>query len=298
MDRRQKEIADFLRSRRARLKPADAGLPSGIRRRTPGLRREEVAELAGIGTGWYTFVEQGRDVRPSEGALRRIAKALQLDPTEERYLLRLALESAWAKCDEEVVPPELSGAIRAMKAPAVVFGRAWDVLDYNEAANAVFDYPYLPSQNLLRLVFSPEFRVFYSNWEQRARQLVGTFRAQNAACLHDPKVASVVDDLESSCPQFRDWWGEQTVREENSGHWTGDHPFAGRLQVNYTMLGVLDSPGLLLDVCYCDGEETCSRCAELTRQLRSGQRGAHHNLWTALSAKVRGHLRNGCALSV
>jgi transcriptional regulator with XRE-family HTH domain len=297
MDRRQKELASFLRSRRERLKPADAGLPSGIRRRTPGLRREEVAELAGIGTGWYTFLEQGRDVRPSEGALRRIAKALQLDPTEQRYLLRLALEPSPWMHDEDVVTPELECAIETVKGLALVLGRGWELLGYNEVANAVFDIPYLPDRNWLRLLFTPEFHSFYPNWEQRARHLVGAFRAQHATCLRDPRVAALVGNLEESCPQFRAWWAEQAVREENCGHFTCDHPFVGRLQFRFVLLGVLDNPCLRLDVCFPDGEESKRRLDELIRQRREGQHGPEHNLWTALALRVRGsqngHTTNG-----
>jgi transcriptional regulator with XRE-family HTH domain len=105
MARRRPDLAEFLRSRRQRLTPTAAGLPSGRRRKTPGLRREEVAELAGIGSGWYTFLEQGRDVRPSEGALFRIARALKLNRSERKYLLNLALESPPRSSAEEVIPP-------------------------------------------------------------------------------------------------------------------------------------------------------------------------------------------------
>jgi transcriptional regulator with XRE-family HTH domain len=295
MDRRQRELADFLRSKRERLKPAAAGLPSGMRRRTPGLRREEVAELAGIGTGWYTFLEQGRDVRPSEGALRRISRALQLDGAEQRYLLRVALEPTLSVRGPEVVVPELASVVQSMQTPAMVLGRAWDVLDCNEAANAVFDFRHLPDLNYLRLTFTPEFHSFHANWEHTARQLVGAFRAQNAASLRDPKVAYLVDDLEEHCPQFRHYWAEQTVREENSGHWTCDHPFVGRLRFTFVMLGVLDSPGLVAKLYSCACEETRRRLDELTHQLRAGERGPDHNLWTALAAKVHGHARKGCA---
>jgi transcriptional regulator with XRE-family HTH domain len=295
MDRRQRELADFLRSKRERLKPAAAGLPSGMRRRTPGLRREEVAELAGIGTGWYTFLEQGRDVRPSEGVLRRIGKALQLDGAERRYLLRLGLEPAPSAPGPEMVVPELACVIRSMTTPAIVLGRAWDVLDCNEAANALFDFRYLPCRNYLRLTFTPEFRSFHANWEQTVRQLVGAFRAQHAASLRDPRIVDLVDDLEEHCPQFRHYWGEQTVREENSGHWTCDHPSVGRLRFNFVMLGVLDSPGLVVKLYSPGCEETRRRLDELTHQLRAGERSPAHNLWSALAARIRGPARNGCA---
>jgi transcriptional regulator with XRE-family HTH domain len=254
-----------------------------------------VAELAGIGASWYTYLEQGRDVRPSEGALRRIARALQLDPTEQRYLLRLALESGERTGDRKVVSGELRTILQDLAGPVLVLSRSWETLYYNEAANALFDFPHLPHNNLLRLIFTPEFRALYTNWEQRAKQLIGIFRLQNAMSLRDPGVSEVVEDLERS-PEFGDYWRAQTVREENSGHTTLDHPFAGRLQLNYTMLGVLDSPGLLVELCYCDGEESRRRLADLVRQVRSGERSPDHNLWSALAAKVRGQARYGRVL--
>lgn len=292
MDRGRKELALFLQSRRQRLKPADAGLPSGRRRRTPGLRREEVAELAGIGASWYTFLEQGRDVRPSEGALRRIAKALQLDPAEQRYLLRLGLEPGERTREQRGVPGELVAILESLHEPAAVMSRAWDVVYSNEAANALYDFPCIPHGNLLRLIFHPEFRALYANWEQRARQLIGTFRLQNAASLRDVRVMEVLEELERS-PEFGDYWRAQTVREENSGHVTMDHPFVGRLQLNYTMLGVLDCPGLLVELCFSDGEESRRRLAELVRQVRDGEHSPDHNLLTALASKVQWKARYG-----
>jgi transcriptional regulator with XRE-family HTH domain len=287
MDRRQKELAQFLRSRRERLKPAAAGLPSGRRRRTPGLRREEVAELAGIGTGWYTFLEQGRDVRPSEGALRRIAGALQLDRAEKKYLLDLALECVPSSRGDEVVPPVLRRVVRSTTGPALILGQRWDLLDWNEGANAVWDLDYIRDRNVLRSCFTPEARALYPNWACRARQLVTVFRALNAARLRDPWILSVVDGLRERSSDFRVFWAEQSVSEENSGHVTLDHPFVGRLQFNFAILSPRDNPSLGVDVFSCDGDETSNRLRELIRQLREGERGPMHNVWTALAPGTR-----------
>jgi transcriptional regulator with XRE-family HTH domain len=285
--RRKKELGQFLRSRRERLTPGTAGLPSGQRRRTPGLRREEVAELAGIGTGWYTFLEQGRDVRPSEGALRRIAGALQLDHAEKKFLLDLALESAPRSRGPEFVPPVLRRVIRSTTGPALIIGQRWDLLDFNEAANAVWDFDYMRDRNVLRTCFTPEARALYPNWAYRARQLVAMFRAQIPSLLRDPWVLSVVDGLRESSPEFRAFWAEQSVSEENSGHVTLDHPFVGRLRFDFAILSPRDSPSLGVDVFSCDGDETHNRLGELIRQLREGERGPTHNVWTALAAGTR-----------
>jgi transcriptional regulator with XRE-family HTH domain len=293
MDRRQKAVAEFLRSRRERLKPADVGLHSGVRRRTPGLRREEVAALAGIGTGWYTFLEQGRDVQPSEAALLRIAGALRLDPAEERYLLKLAFNPTSCPRAQEVVQPELSRAIRSVGTPAMVLGCAWDVLGHNEALDAMYDVRFLPYRNHLRLMFTPEFRLLCVDWELRARQFVGAFR--DIASPEDPRVSEVVNDLLDSSAEFRAWWAEQGVREENSGSFALDHPFVGRLKFDFVMLGLLDSPGMTMRLYSCADEKTQHGLDELTRQLRRGERSPQHNLWTALAARVRSHACNGHA---
>jgi transcriptional regulator with XRE-family HTH domain len=286
MDRRLKELAAFLRSRRERLTPVAAGLPSGQRRRTPGLRREEVAELAGIGTGWYTFLEQGRDVRPSEGALRRIAHALQLDPAEKKYLSDLALESAPRTRGEEMITPLLRGVVTRMAYPALILGQRWDLLEYNQAANAVFDLDYVPDRNFLRLAFTDEVRVLCPNWECAARQCVNAFRADNACFLRDPWITSVVDQLTRDSPEFRAWWTEQAVCEMNSGHVTLDHPFVGRLELEFAMLQPRDSPNLTVRVYDSRDKETRTRIDELIRQHRSSERSSSHNAWSALGARA------------
>jgi transcriptional regulator with XRE-family HTH domain len=269
------------------LSPSAAGLPRGVRRRTRGLRREEVAELAGIGTGWYTFLEQGRDVRPSEGAVRRIARALQLDDAEKRYLLNLALESAPRGRGEEAITPVLRNVMSAgIACPAFVVGQRWDLLDYNELANAVFDFEHIPDRNLLRGTFTPEARLFHVYWEQMARQSVATFRARNARLLRDPWILGIIDELERLSPEFRAWWSEQAVSEMYSGHSTYDHPFVGRLQFDYTLLEPADSRNLTLQVCSADGVETEHRLAELVRQARRGEHDEAHNIHTVLAART------------
>jgi transcriptional regulator with XRE-family HTH domain len=287
MDRRQSDLAQFLRSRRERLTPRDAGLPSGSRRKTPGLRREEVAELAGIGSGWYTFLEQGRDVRPSEGALLRIARALKLNRAEKKYLLSVALEAAPRCRAEEVVTPVVHFvATRALMSPAGILGHRWDLLEYNPAANAVFDFDFAPVHNMLRLYFIPEARVFLPNWEHAARQIVSEFRASNAKFLRDPWFKSLVDELKADSQEFSAWWAEQIVSEGYSGHLTCNHPFVGHLEFEYTSLQPRDSPNLTVRFFEPCDKGTRERVEELIRELQAGTRSSTHNLWTALRARL------------
>lgn len=285
MDRRQTDLGQFLRSRRERLTPNAVGLPSGQRRRTPGLRREEVAELAGIGSGWYTFLEQGRDVRPSEGAVRRISRALKLSQGEQKYLLALALGSGREPCAEEVVPAVLDSVLtRTLSSPAGILGQRWDLLRYNEIANAVFDFDHAPVRNMLRLYFTPAARALLPNWQHAARQIVSEFRASNAQFLGDERLTSLVDELKRQSAEFSVWWAAQPVSEGYSGHLTCDHPFVGRLAFEYTSLQPRDSPNLAMRVFEpCDGA-TRERIDRLIRLLRAGDRSSTHNVWTALGA--------------
>src|SRR5579871_2484710 len=174
-DGRRREFAAFLRSRRERLMPSDVGLPDGFRRRTPGLRREEVALIAGVGATWYTWLEQGRDVQPSEEVLNALAVALRLDPAERRHLFILAdrpAQQPLATGPESVPRPLVRMLKRMTDQPAYVLGRRWDVLAWNKAAVAVFgDFGRLEgdARNLIHLMFANEsHRRLLLDWEQLA----------------------------------------------------------------------------------------------------------------------------------
>jgi transcriptional regulator with XRE-family HTH domain len=249
------------------------------------LRREEVAELAGIGSGWYTFLEQGRDVQPSEEAVLRIARALQLNPAEKKYLLNLALESAPKARAEELVTPALCSIVtHSLASPAGIVGQRWDLLEYNLALNAVLDLDYLPVRNILRLYFRPEARVLLPNWQYAARQIVSEFRANNASLLRDPWIASLVDELKRDSLEFSAWWAEQVVSEGSSGHLTLSHPFVGHLEFEYTSLQARDSPNLTLRIFEACDKGSRQRLEELIHQLLAGERSSTHNVWTALRA--------------
>jgi transcriptional regulator with XRE-family HTH domain len=290
---RRRELAEFLRSKRKRLKPVAAGLHAGRRRLTPGLRREEVAELAGVGTTWYTWLEQARDIRPSEITLQRISRALQLRPVERKYLFSLALEHPRRTDREEVATPVLLSIVSGIRSPAFVFGQWWDLIAYNAAANALLDLDYDPVHNGLRHTFTPQARALYPHWPQYARLVVGLFRARNAGMLGHPAVVKLISELRQCSEHFRVWWAEQEVCDEMyGGHLTYQHPFVGRMSFEFELLEVLESPNLTLHVQVCDGAETCERLDELLRQQQNGQHTASHNLWTALAPLRNRPLRN------
>lgn len=279
---RRQALGDFLKTRRKRLQPTSTGLRSGRRRLTPGLRREEVAELAGIGTTWYTWLEQARDVRPSEITLNSIARALRLSSVERRYLLDLALERAPRARSDVMATPTLLSIVNGIPSPAAVLGPSWDILAYNVAANAVADLDYAPFRNWLRLMLTPQFRIFTRHWASMARQWVALFRAHNAGRLGDPAVQRLVSELTEQSPHFLKWWTEQEVSDEmNSGHLTYDHPFVGDLSFDFELLGVLENPDLLLYILVCSRDETRRRLEQLLRQERHGEHTPGHNVWTA-----------------
>jgi transcriptional regulator with XRE-family HTH domain len=283
---RRRELADFLRSRRRRLKSRTPSPHAGRRRLTSGLRREEVAERAGLGTTWYTWLEQARDIRASEVTLHRIARALQLTKAEERYFLDLALERAPRTLRDDVATPVLLSTVNGLCSPAMVIGQWWDIVAYNAAANALLDLDYAPDRNRLRNMFTAQARALYPHWANFARELVTQFRARNGSMLAHPAVVTLVSELRQRSERFRAFWAEQEVSSEmNSGRFTYDNPFVGRLTFQYEHLQVLESPSLTLLTQVCDGAETCRRFAELLRQQQKGEHNAAHNLWTALAPR-------------
>lgn len=252
---RRREAGDFLRSRRERLTPPDVGLPNGVRRRTPGLRREEVAILADVGTTWYTWLEQGRDVRPSSEVLSALAGALRLDPIERRHLF--VLHDRPAPELRPVGPERVDAPLRRMldsltSQPAYVLGRRWDVLAWNRAAEIVYG-PYGrlegDERNALHLVFvDPDHRRLLVDWEAVARASLAMFRADCARYAGNPDFERLVARLTRLSPEFARWWPKREVARPLAGQKRIDHPTAGRMLFEYSSLGVGDPPDMKLIV--------------------------------------------------
>lgn len=217
LDRNRAELADFLRSRRERISPQDVGLPSGARRRTPGLRREEVAALAGVGLSWYTWLEQGRDISVSASFLDNLSRTLKLDATERRHLFllahqRLPPEPGKTWC---VVPPLVHRLMADLPLrPAYVLNLRWDVLAWNAAADKVFGFSSFPVErrNLLWVLFTaPSMRALLDPWEDQALQILSSFRRDFVRAPLDPDIGALVKDLEKVDPDFRSWWRQQDI---------------------------------------------------------------------------------------
>jgi transcriptional regulator with XRE-family HTH domain len=253
-DSRRREFAAFLRSRRERLTPADVGLSEGFRRRTPGLRREEVALLAGVGATWYTWLEQGRDVRPSPEVLAALARALKLDAAERHHLFRYvtARRPSCEHPDQRLCQRRSSGCSTACAQPAYVLGRRWDVLAWNPAAVAVFgDYGSLGGdrRNIMHMVFAdPDHRKLLVDWDELARAVLAMFRSDSARYTGDPDFERLIACLRVESAEFRDWWDRHEVLRPITGHKRIDHPAVGPMLFEYTSLAVAEPPDMKLVV--------------------------------------------------
>jgi transcriptional regulator with XRE-family HTH domain len=255
IEARRRESGDFLRSRRERLAPASVGLPDGFRRRTPGLRREEVAMLAGVGTTWYTWLEQGRDVRPSPAVLTALADTLLLDAAERRHLF--ILNDRPPPETETTDPGQVSEPLRRMLAsltqqPAYVVGKRWDVLAWNRAAAMLFgDYGKLQGdeRNIMHLVFANgEHRKLLVDWETVARMSLAMFRSDNARYAGDPDFERLVATLKKTSPEFGQWWQRHEVLRPLIGHKRICHPEQGLMAFEHTSLTVSEHSDMRLVV--------------------------------------------------
>ncbi len=217
LERTRAELAEFLRSRRERISPEEVGLPAGSRRRTPGLRREEVAALAGVGLSWYTWLEQGRDISVSSNFLDNLSRALKLDATERRHLFLLAHQRLPAEPGRTwcVVPPLIHRLMADIPTrPAYVLNLRWDVLAWNTAADRVFGFSGIPAdrRNLLWMLFtSPDMQALFNPWREQALQILSSFRRDFVRATQDPEIAALVKDLAKVSPDFRDWWQQQDI---------------------------------------------------------------------------------------
>lgn len=251
---RRQALADFLRKRRASLAPADVGLPPGIRRRTPGLRREEVAQLANIGSSWYIWLEQGRDVHPSAQVLESLAQALRLTMNERRHLFLLAGQALppLSSPAEERVSQALQQVLDDLDpTPAYVMGRRLDYLAWNKAADALFSIsgaasPY--ERNLIwRLFTSPTMRK-WRHWEQIARGTLAEFRAASARYPGDSWFEELIEELKQISPEFCRWWPHHDAPDSLDGHKTIEHPTLGRLEFEHFNLQVLSNPDIRVTI--------------------------------------------------
>jgi transcriptional regulator with XRE-family HTH domain len=252
------EIREFLTSRRARVTPEQAGLTSYGARRVPGLRRSEVATLAGVSIEYYTRIERGNLTGVSESVLEALARALQLDDAERAHLFDLARTAgpttpARRRSPKPRVRPDVHWTIDAITgAAAFVFNGRLDILAANELGRALFSELYVnPARPVStpRFVFlDPSAREFYADWDRAAGETVAVLRAEAARDPDDRDLSDLVGELSTKSDEFRTLWAAHNVRLHNTGVKHLHHPVVGDLSLNYTGLEVAADPGLTIYV--------------------------------------------------
>jgi transcriptional regulator with XRE-family HTH domain len=249
-DPQRSELGDFLRSRREKLTPKSVGLPAGRRRRTPGLRREEVAERAGIGVDWYIRLEQGRSVSPSVTTIDALARALRLNKTEHAHLRALARDAGRRAFAPETVPDTIRRMVAGLNQPAYVTGRRWDILTWNAAADDIFAFSRLPEpdrNSLLLVLTNPDARrLFGATWADEAKRMVAQFRATHDLWAGDPAFLDLQHRLRQGCPEFADWWDTHDIRAPAAGQKQLIHPKMGAVRFEYAAFQANDDPALKL----------------------------------------------------
>ena len=248
------DLGAFLRAQRARLQPADVGLvpTAGERRRTPGLRREEVAELSGVSCTWYTWLEQGRPVVASAQVIDALARALRLDPDRHRHLRVLAgLSAPPVEPAPAAAMPRLQRLVdAALPSTGVVYNRYFDFVAWNAAYVRVRHDPEtmpVARRNLIwMLMTDTENRARMAGWEPAARAVLGQFRVSVGQRPDDPRFVELVAGLTEASPEFRQWWPDYPVREFKPATLAIDHPEVGRLNLEVHQLRPVEFPDLLL----------------------------------------------------
>ncbi len=273
---RANALGDYLRARRQQLRPDDVGLAAGTRRRVPGLRREEVAALAGISSAYYLRLEQGRDTRPSGQVVEALAEALRLDRNATEYLQRLASStgSRIAQSAAQTVAPRLCQLIDQIPFPAIVCNRYMDVLAVNPYARA-FTPGAAPGRNrMLGLFLDPASRKVFINWDEVTDIAVCEFR-EAAGDLDDPRLRALIDELSAGSARFRELWARADV-----GYSTGiihmRHAKVGELLLHRSRLVVPHSGGQLVMIYHAEPGSESAKALQALRPRSSHSSGTDH----------------------
>jgi transcriptional regulator with XRE-family HTH domain len=256
--KRRRELASFLRSRRERLAPIDVGLPPGYRRRTPGLRREEVAQIAGVGVTWYTWLEQGRPINTSAQVLEAVSRALQLDDSERSHLFRLAGVPDRSSGLVQACAPAVREIVDALHPyPALLMGPRYDVLAWNRAAASLMgDFSTLPARyrNIMWLLFTqPAWQELIVD-RDHAAYVVALFRATMAEHLGEATWVDLVNELCSASPAFAQLWARHDVAAATSRIMRFLHPTVGLVCFTTTSLRLSEPPGVRI-IAYTPADE-------------------------------------------
>ncbi|WCN37662.1 helix-turn-helix transcriptional regulator [Aneurinibacillus uraniidurans] len=275
---RYEALSAFLKSKRANINPQSVGLPMGSRRRTPGLRREEVAQIAGVSTTWYTWLEQGRDIKVSSSVLESIATALQLNNDERKYLFDLAIEvnpNVSKQVVQQIkIPPSLEKILSELKhCPTYITDRHFQIVGWNRAAAHVFlDFEQIPweQRNLIRLVFTrKELRSLAVNWEHFVKGFLAIFRAYYGQYVGDEWYNQFLEEMTNLHPEFQSLWQESQVSIAPEVQIEFRHAKAGKMLFNLTSLQVQGDMDLRCSV-YTPVEESSTEL-KLKRLMKKSE---------------------------
>ena len=298
---RRSELASFLRSRRERITPEDVGLPGGHRRRTAGLRREEVAQLAGVGVTWYTWLEQGRPIRASVQVLEAVARTLRLDPVERQHLFRLAEipDPAPAGAAGQLLSPEIRAILDQLgPMPANVVTERFDILAWNAAYATLFPPPADPvsastgpsntgrseRNSLLYCFTQPACCSAIENHAEQRAAMVAQLRAAYGRHVGDPAWTGFIRRMEAASPEFAAMWATQDVAQPASHAKVFRHPLFPRLAMTSTSLAVQAAPGTRL-VVYAPSDDATRRAME--QLVETGPPQPRFPCWPAHQVRAR-----------
>ena len=281
---RRTELAAFLRTRRERITPEDVGLPAGSRRRTAGLRREELAQLAGVGVTWYTWLEQGRRINASVQVLDAVAKTLRLDPTERAHLFRLADvpgAATIAACDDCPLPGEVQQILDALPFPASVVTERFDLLAWNRVYASLFprviSAPPDERNTLLSILTGPPCCSPVANQEVQCDAMVAQLRAAYGRHVGDPAWTHFIRRLEAESPAFARTWAAHDVAQPASYVKEFRHPGVGRITAASTSFAVQAVPGARM-VVYAPADKPSEKA--LARLAAGDQADARFPCWS------------------
>ncbi|MEA5077619.1 MAG: helix-turn-helix transcriptional regulator [Anaerolineaceae bacterium] len=252
-DNRYKELADFLKTRRQNISPEQVGLPKISNRRTPGLRREEVAQLSGVGLTWYTWLEQGRPIHVSASIVESLSRALLLDNSERKHLYLLANQPF--PCDlvgsENPIRPALLHFVESqMFCPSFITDLRWNIIKWNYAADLVFTnlaQTNAKERNIVRMIFTDQdYKKLSIDWSTNAKRLLANFRASCGEYIDDPWLTSFIEDLQRRSPDFLEWWSLHEIDDSHEIYNKLNHPTVGKLEFEVNNFTITDDPALRL----------------------------------------------------
>ncbi|SEH88189.1 Helix-turn-helix domain-containing protein [Mycolicibacterium rutilum] len=267
MSDKPNQLGEYLRARRGLVTPAAAGIPETGLRRVPGLRREEVAMLAGISADYYLRLERGRDRNPSIQVLESIARVLRLDEENTAYLVSLAADKprrTRRRPRTETVPPGMLKLLPQLTQPAFIEGRYFDVLAVNALATALSPRLAVGHNQLLDMFLDPEEIALHPDWDGTTECLISSLRRSVGTDIDDPRYIELVGELSLASPRFRDMWSRYEVIAQRGGSTLFDHPQVGELRLNRERLAISGTDGMYLVVYHADaGSEDAARLALL-----------------------------------